>query len=219
MLAAARSLLLLVTFALPAAAQVVLNFDDLQLGDYDDIPATYGDRLDLNIVDIAYATRDSVTGAVIAANLDFWNHNYGDLSNVAFSVQNGAVAEITFVPAEGYGVRLVSFDMAGWPNLDRTNSILRLVDAKQTVVYDFAANGPVKIEGNLLGPQHSTFAPNLTFDGTLRLQWGTDWNVGIDNVKFESVPLSVIPEPSTWALLMVGGALVWLTWRRRVRGG
>ncbi|HEY0947708.1 MAG TPA: PEP-CTERM sorting domain-containing protein [Opitutaceae bacterium] len=215
MLAAARSLLLLLVFALPAAAQVVLNFDDLTLGDYDDIPATYGDRLDPNLLDIGYATRSASTGELIAANLDFWNRNYGDLTNIAFATENGAVAEITFVPAEGYGVRLVSFDLAGWPNLDRTSSILRLVDANQKVVFDFAANGPVMIEGNLLGPQHSTFAPNFTFDGTLRLQWGTDWNIGVDNIVFEAVPLSVIPEPSTWALLVVGVALVWLSWRRR----
>lgn len=213
----ALNFLFLLAIALtPAATQVVLDFDTLSLDDYGDIPGTYGDGLDLNIVDISYATRHATTGAVLAANLDFWNNNYGDLSKVAFATQNGAIAEITFMPAEGYGVRLVSFDMAGWPNVDRSNTIMRLVDANQQVVYDFAANGPVAIEGGRQGVQHSTFTPDFSFAGPLTLQWGTDWNIGVDNITFESVPLSVIPEPSTWALLAVGSALVWLTWRRRV---
>lgn len=193
-----------------AGAQVVLNFDSLALANYDDIPASFGDGLDPNIPDIQYRTLHAVTLLETAAHLDFWNLEYGDLNKVVFAVTDGQVAEITFVPAPGYAVRLVSFDMAGWQNVDRSNTIFRLVDAAGTVLHDFAAAGPVAIQGDFNGPRHSPFAPNYTHAGTLRLQWGTDWDVGIDNIQFQAVP---VPEPAAGLLLLAG--LGWLGWRRQ----
>lgn len=192
--------------------QVVLNFDDLILADYSDIPGTYGDNLDPNVPDIQYRTLRATDFSVLTGNLDLWNNDYGDLTRVAFPTSNGNVGEITFVPASGYGVRLVSFEMAGWSHRDRSNSIMRLLDGSGNVLLDFAAAGPVAIQGDTTGPQHSTFTPNLTHFGTLRLQWGTDWDIGIDNIRFEAV---AIPEPSVVVFLGLGAGCLWLLQMRR----
>ncbi len=113
----------------------------------------------------------------------------------------------------GYAVRPLSFDMAGYPSSDRVNTFMRLTDGAGTTLLNYAAAGPVAIKGDDDGPQHSPFAPNLVA-GTIRIQWGNEWRVGIDNVRFQIVP---IPEPPVWILLAVGGPLGawWLRRRRR----
>jgi len=205
----------LIALALSSHGQIVLNFDDLTLNNYDPIPASYGDTLVANIADIQYRTLNPGDFSLYESHLEFWNSDYGDLSKVAYPSANGMVGEIAIVPAEGYGVRLVSFDMAGYSHADLTNTVMRLLDGSGNVLQNFAASGSVSIQGDGTGPQHSTFTPNLTFAGTVLLQWGTDWNVGLDNLQFEAVPLSAIPEPSTWALLGLGvvGVLGWRRWR------
>lgn len=214
---AAAQILALVALALPSHGQLVLNFDDLALNNYDPIPASYGDTLVANIADIQYRTLNAGDFSLYESHLEFWNNDYGDLTKVAYPSANGTVGEIAIVPAEGYGVRVVSFEMAGYSHQDRTNTVMRILDGSGNVLLNFAASGSVAIQGDGSGPQHSTFTPNLTFAGAVRLQWGTDWDIGLDNLKFEAVPLSAIPEPSTWALLGLGAAGV-LGWRRRRRG-
>lgn len=201
--------------ALPSQAQIVLNFDDLVLNNYDPIPASYGDTLVANIADLQYRTLNAGDFSLYESHLEFWNSDYGDLSKVAYPSANGTIGEITIVPAEGYGVKVVSFDMAGYSHADLTNSVMRLLDGSGNVLHDFAAGGAVAIQGDGVGAQHSTFTPNLTVAGAVRLQWGTNWNVGLDNLRFEAVPLSAIPEPATWALLGFGivGVLAWRRWR------
>ena len=201
--------------ALPSQAQVVLNFDDLVLNNYDPIPAAYGDTLVANIADLQYRTLNAGDFSLYESHLEFWNSDYGDLTKVAYPSANGMVGELTIVPAEGYGVKVVSFNMAGYSHADLTNTVMRFLDGSGNVLQNFAAGGAVTIQGDANGAQHSTFAPNLTVPGTVRLQWGTDWNVGLDNLRFEAVQLSVIPEPSTWALLGLGvvGVLGWRRWR------
>lgn len=199
--------------AAPVLGQLVLDFDDLTLANYDPIPATYGDNLVAHVTDIQYRTLQAGDFSLYEGHVEFWNNDYGDLTKVAYPSANGMVAEITIVPAEGYGVKIVSFDMAGYSHQDRTNTVMRVLDAGGSVVHDFAAAGGVAIQGDGLGPQHSTFTPNLSVAGAVRLQWGTDWDIGLDNLKFEAVPLAAIPEPATWALLALGAVGI-LRWRR-----
>lgn len=198
---------LLCSGATRIGAQVVLDFDALTLIDYAAVPTTYGDGLDPHIPDVQYRTFIVGTDVTINSFVEFWNSDYGDLSKVVYPEQNGYAAEITFVPAPGYGVRLLSFDMAGYSHVDRTNATLRILDAAGNVVLDFVATVGGGVQGDGIGPQHSTFTPNLFVAGALRLQWGDDWNIGVDNIAFESVSLSV-PEPAAVALL--GGGLACL---------
>lgn len=192
--------------ATPGAAQAVLDFDALTLANYAALPASYGDGFDANIPDVQYRTFTVGTDATLNNFVEFWNADYGDLSKVVYPEENGYAAEIAFVPAAGCGVRLISFDMAGYSHVDRTNSTLRILDAAGNVVLDYVATQGGGVEGDGNGPQHSSFTPNLFVPGTLRIQWGNDWDIGMDNIVFESAPLTV-PEPTTTALLGLGGAL------------
>ena len=202
-------------FAVAAQAQVILNFDHLTLADYGVIPANYGASLHPNLASVGYRTFNAATGATLTNYVEFWNSDYGDLTKVVFPSSNGFAGELSLVPAAGYGIRILSFDLAGWSNQDRTNTVMRLVDGNGNLLLDFAASGPVLIEGDFNGARHSTFSPNLLVGGTVRFQWGNDWDIGLDNFRFEVVALTAIPEPATWALLVFGGAV--LAWRRATR--
>ncbi len=199
-----------------ARAAVIIDFQDLTLADYGIIPTTYGSNLDPNLSGVRYRSFAPDNPTSGTNYLEFWNTGYGDLTKVAFPSSDGLVGEISLIPVAGYGVRLLSFDMAGWPNTDRTNSVMRIVDGNGTVVHDFAAGGAVMIQGDGTGAPRSTFSPNLFLSGTLSFQWGTDWNIGLDNVRFELVPLASVPEPATW-LLLGGGLAVIAAVRRRSR--
>lgn len=196
------------------SGQVVLHFDDLTLNNYDAVPANYGDGLDSHVPDVQYRTFSVSNDVTVDNFVGFWNADYGDLAKVVYPARNGYAAEITFVPAEGYGVRLISFDMAGYPHLDRANSTLRILDAAGNVLIDYVALGQGTVQGDGNGSPHSTFTPNLTVGGAVRIQWGNDWDIGIDNIRFESVAMAAIPEPATWACLGVGLVSL-LVWRRR----
>jgi hypothetical protein len=197
-----------------AHGQVTLDFQSLSLLDYGIIPSNYGSNLTPNLASIAYRTFTVANNATLTNYLEFWNNGYGDLTKVAFASSNGYAAEVAINAQAGYAVRLISFDMAGWPTTDRTNTHLRLLDAAGATLLNYAAAGPVAIQGDANGPQHSTFAPNLVSAGSIRIQWGNDWNVGIDNIQFQVVP---IPEPPAWILLALGGTAGawWLRRRRR----
>ncbi|GAB5559260.1 MAG: hypothetical protein SynsKO_09070 [Synoicihabitans sp.] len=202
---------------LAGPAQVVLNFDDITFSNFDPLSADYGDGLDPQIPDIQYATLNAADFSVFENHVELWDGNYGDLTNVVYPSANGMVAQITFAPKEGYGVNLISFDMAGYSFADRTNSIMRILDGGGNVVLDFAEDGPVAIEGNSTGPPRSTFSPDITLTGPLVLQWGTDWDVGLDNIQFQSVNFAAIPEPSTFALFGLGMGLLLGRRCRRIR--
>lgn len=208
-------LLLASVLAVAAHAQVTLNFQDLTLADYGVIPTSYGATLDPRLSTISYRTFQPNSNTTLTNYLEFWNSGYGDLTKVAFPSSNGFAGEISFVPQAGYGIRLLSFDMAGWPDLDRNNLWMRLIDGSGNVLLDYAAAGAVPIQGDFVGARHSSFTPNLFTPGTLRIQWGTDWDVGIDNIRFEVVAISAVPEPPVWLLIPLGAAA--MAWRARRR--
>jgi len=223
---AAICLGLLIGAALPsiASGQVTLSFDDLALPDYGQVPATYGDGLDPNVPDVQYRTLHPTSGATISPYVEFWQDGYGDLGKVVYADASGYVAEIRLVPAEGYGVRLVSFDLAGYPYQDKTATVLRVVDGNGDVVLDLIAAGQSHVEGNGFDaggetvPAHSTFLLNLTVAGPLALQWGVDWDIGLDNLTFEAVPLSAIPEAAHSGLVVALAMFGVAAWQGRRRG-
>jgi hypothetical protein len=206
---------ILALMASPAAhADMILNFDDLALPDFGDIPANYGSRVgDTPNIAVSYRTFDPDNDVTIANNLDLWNTGYGDLSKVAFQVLNNKAGEIIFTPDPGYSVTLVSFDMAAIPATGRGEDFLRLVDASGNLLLTIGDD--IIIEG---GNGHSSFAPDFTFAGTLRLQFGRDWNVGIDNIRI-SQAVSTVPEPSSLALLALAGPILGLALRSRAPRG
>jgi hypothetical protein len=186
-----------------AANAGIINFDDLALADYGDIAANYADH------GLA-GNGDSRVGVIYSGNsggtnqLDFWNNDYGDLGKVAFTPTNGTNAKITLVADAGWLIRFISFDLAGWPNADLSANLVANIGG--FVGY----NGNFPIQGAVDGgPEHSSFGLAL-FAGaqSASIEWGTDWNVGIDNIFFEVIVdpnVGRVPEPFTPAL--IGAAL------------
>jgi hypothetical protein len=194
---------MLVATALFAQAATI-DFDSLAGSpDYSNIPDNYGST---PAVTVSYRTLDPSL-VETDPNLDFWNSNYGDLQNIAFAVNNGGIAEIRFdANNPGELVTLTSFDMGGWFEVNRTNGLMRILNGSGAVLLDYVAdNGgnPVPVLG--AGPSHSHFLANVSAS-TLILQWGYDWDIGIDNIEFSTVPGDVVPEPGSVMLMALGAA-------------
>lgn len=197
------SISVLVATAFAAQGASVLDFTDAAFpNDWDPIPQTYGD----NLAGTPNTTVEYLTLGYPGSTLLHWNSSYGDLDDVAFSQVNGALAELSLVPAPGYQVTLIGFDVAGWPTVDYPNSTVQVVDGANTVIW---GGSGVTVHG--AGPTHDHYAPNLTSTGPLRIQFGPNYNVGIDNVRFSESP---IPEPSSYALLAGLGLVAFAGCRR-----
>ena len=168
-------------------------FQGLGLSIYDAIPQSYGDNLPgAANVTVEYRTVDPANNNTTFSSLSYWDTGYGDLVDVAFPGAASNLAELSLVPEPGWRVRLNGFDIAGWLQTDHPNQTLRILDENFNSMIDYS---PVVIHG--AGPTHDSYAPNLTSAGRLRIQWGPDWNVGIDNVSFSQV---AVPEPSSLLL-------------------
>jgi hypothetical protein len=202
-----------------AAWATVLDFDTATsctggCGNGASILQTYGDAAG---VDMTYGARSALgNSALTALVLQWWDTNYGDLLGVAWSV--GTLGEIAMLPTAGYEIELISMDLAGWPNIDRSTQVT-------VFSYDYASilfsSGAITAPG--VG--HITVSPNLAFNSTgFRIQWGPDAiNTGMDNVVFNTrlivgpvtPPVTGVPEPMTLSLL--GAGLAGIGWVRRRR--
>jgi hypothetical protein len=114
--------------------------------------------------------------------------NSGDLGVAAYAPVPFAhdTTEIDLTPQSGYEVVLNSFDLVSYANGAYMNQPVRVYDANYTLLTDFG--GP-----QLVMSAHSHFAPNLSSKGMLRLQYGDNLDVGINNVNFDQF---AVPEPS-----------------------
>jgi hypothetical protein len=178
---------------------VGLDFEGLGLNIRDVIPSSYGDIA--GQLDVTYRGVSALGNNSSFGDLQFWDNNYSDLQNVAYS-GIGITGEVGLAPAEGYQVTLRSFDLGAWRNVDR---------GSQVYVYngDFSELLFSQNPANISGTTRSTFNFNLTSDNGFRIQWGPDaFNVGIDNIKYDVSP---VPEPLTilgsLAAIGVGGFL------------
>lgn len=183
-----------------------ITFEGLGLPNFGDIPANHKDHDgDTANIGVAYRTI-SPAGAVLNNHLDFWSTGYGDLLNVAYAVSNGNYAEIIFTPDPGWAVALLSFELAGYFNADRTAEVL-VKSGSSMIDYTGLVQGA--FDG---GPRHSTYTPNLISGQTLTLRWGRDWNVAIDNIAFRQIDCEQVPgacpaetpEPNSLAALALG---------------
>ncbi len=214
-------LLVASAFSLPAAAiDYVLDFsgnicDSLngKCGNNDLIVDTYGDVA--GIVDVRY---DRLVGDPISdRRLSWWDADYSELRGVAWG-GNGdlaGTAEIFLDPAPGQQVTLSGFQLGAWPNQDRMTYI-RILDGSGDVLAEGGSLGSAASKITISGVSSSTFNFALTSDEGIRIQWGPSaYNTAIDNIRFSVTP---IPEPSTWALLGAGLALLGFSARRRRAG-
>jgi len=190
-----------------------IDFDNLSLADWAVIPSNYGDHGAGGAGDarvgVSYSGSSGVTNHLL-----FWNNDYGDLSKVAFTPTNGTLARISFTADPGWLISSVFFELAGWPNVDLP---------AQTIV---AGIGPVTgtfspttVQGDFITapPRHSGFGLGTPGASTAYIEWGTDWNIGIDNISFDVIrdPAAPVPEPGSLALLATALGLAAAGQRRR----
>jgi hypothetical protein len=200
----------------------ILTFQFTDAAQWMPIAASYGDHVDALTrgsfsyemgngltpqVGIAYRSLDPTTGTMTTPYLSFWDTRYGNLTNVAYPTNPSDMGEISLIPEKGWKVRLNSFDLAGWPNTDYAGQPVRILDGDRGVLANYT---PLMIPGN----GHITIAPNLEQAGPIRIQFGSNWDIGIKNVNFDQIPAA--PEPSSLVLLVLGTAgLLAYTWRRK----
>ncbi|MBX3110390.1 MAG: PEP-CTERM sorting domain-containing protein [Fimbriimonadaceae bacterium] len=212
-----RLTLLAALVALACASQAtILTFGDLTdtagapLGNYGPIDTAYGDNVTATSdavgsygmgtgwtpnVTTSYETLD---GALLhySDQLLHWDLNYGDLEHIAFAEVGNGTARVILTADAGWSVRLESFDLAGWPNADHALSFLRVLDGSYNTVWD---SGATVAHG--AGPTHDHYAPDIVGQ-TLIIEWGQNWNIGIDNISFSQT--DAVPEPATMAVLGLG---------------
>lgn len=186
----------------------ILTFDGLGADDYDPIPQGYGDNVTADRDGIGdYDEGNGFTPNVLtsyrtlanfgdsgetASTLSYWGRNFGDLRDIAFSRIDGDVAELTLQAEPGFEVVLNSFEMAGWYRDELPGEALRIYNGDYSaLLYEQA---PFSADGS--GPgnsgDHSDFSINVAAS-EVHIQWGRDWNIGIDNINFDQRPVVTGP--------------------------
>ncbi len=174
-----------IDLSVSAGVPSLINFDPLAstLVDYNPIPTNYASE---PFVTVSYVTEGAGAGGADVPNLAWWGPGYGDLNSVGFSASNGYIADVVLTAASGTTVTLNGFDLAGYYQTNLTASTLQ-VYADGSLVNDYS---PYNVLG--AGPSHSTISPDVA-GGVVKIRWGTNWNIGINNINFiSSAPTSLL---------------------------
>ncbi len=195
----------ILAIAASAAPAAVMRFDDVT-ADYAAFDQTLGDIANL---DVSNRTRNGFGNASIYENhIEHWTSNFSDLTDVAYPSAPGKVGELAFAPDAGYSVTIESFDVGTWYNGSFAIGSFYIYDASWNVLWS--------LENTLLFGNSITISPNIT--GAAYFQWGTDWDIGIDNFTYfvEQDPPAVVPLPAGMPLLGLAlGALLLVGRRKR----
>lgn len=178
------------------------------------IGQNYGDSVGVDVGHAAY----TLAGVLSDPFVKHWNANYGDLINVAWGGSNSTnfYAEFTFTPLAGYEARLLDFEAGCYLNRVSCRMMNYRVLAGGTTV---ASGAGISTQH----PGHANIALNTAWSSTgYTLQWGPDsYDVGLDNIRFEWRPIGggngAVPEPASWAMMIMGFGLVGSAARRRQR--
>lgn len=198
-----------------SASAAVIDFSNLpSFTNYDPVPASYGSTPQ---VAVSYRSFTNSPGTPPPNELLLWNAGYSNLPAAAFASSNNLGAEITLTPMSGFSVLLQSFQLGSYLALpplfigpNRTTGILRVIEVGTgNVLWD---------QTGLVVNSAQTLTPGVTSANGLSLQWGYDWNIGLNNLTFQARATgtpSVIPVPPAIALFLGGAALLGWTSRRR----
>jgi PEP-CTERM motif len=178
-----------------AHAGSILDFDPAVLGPNEiRMPNSYGDRLPgTPNIDMSYV------------NVDYTPQTFGVLTAVAAGTYPGS-ALIIFTPDPGYGVELLSLDMAFYQSV--VVQTLRLLDGNGNLLENLDPRVPFYFGGS------AHYTPNSFQPGVLQLEFAPNEYLGLDNIQFDQFPIdSGAPEPGTFSVL--GAGLAVLLWRSR----
>lgn len=186
----------------PYAQAGVLDFSGNICGDgtqtcinYSSINQSYGDVAgQLNVI------YDGDISTPASTSLQYWDNYTGQLG-VAWG-SNNATSEIFLSPLAGYQVTLTSLTFAAFDNLER-NSQFTLLDGNDSILRNsdsFSVLNPL------------TFSVNVTSSNGIKIRWGTDFNVAIDDINFT---ITAVPEVNTYAMMLIGLGIMASVVRRR----
>lgn len=207
---------LLASLAVSASAATVVDYSGLQpLPNYTDV-TTFGSTPEVAITSRSF--QNDATQTTTNNNVELWGTGYSNLASAVFATANGTGAEITLTPIAGFSVNLLSFQLGSYfaaPPLfvgpNRTASLLRVIEVGTgTVLWDDSGRAVNTTQ---------TLAPNVSSTAGLSVQWGYDWNIGLNNLTFDAIRdggTTVIPVPPAIALFL--GGLGLLGWAGRKRG-
>lgn len=199
------------------AATQVLDFSGsicgpaggIACGNGTEIGANYGDT---DQIDVMYRSINIGTGETSELLLRTWQTGFGDLKSVVYGGAGaGYLGEIVLKPKAGYEVSLAGFDFSTYQGRIANLPIsIKNVTGDTTIA---AVSLPTK------SPTHNSLAVNSDYftDGIV-LRWGPNsFDAALDNIAFDvrEAPISAAPEPSAWALMLLGFGGLGATLRRR----
>lgn len=162
------------------------------------IAQSFGDHGNL---DVSYRTRSGFGNSQLQQcnQTSFWGAGYSNLSAVTYACSNGLIGELFFQPLNGNTVFLQSLDIGSYSSTNGIGPIrsydLGVFDTSWNLLY--STSGTVAATVNL--------TPNVSSASGLYLQWGADWNTGINNITTDVAGTVVAtPEPSSMILLATG---------------
>jgi len=198
-----------VCFAVMDAGATILTFNGISVPNDTTMPGTYGDNVSSTGPDAnghTYGMGNAFTPKIqLAYGPGTSVRYYNDASWPTVAYLTGVAAnDFTFTPDPGYGVKINSFNLIDYPSFGggHTNT---------WTIYKDVAGGTVLASGTVTVPPNTTTSVTTGFGGymgttILRItqvtQERTD-DLALDNLNFDQ-----IPEPSTIALLSLGGLLV-----------
>lgn len=150
---------------------------------------------------------------------------YGDLVNVIYNNSRISRAQVRFDADPGYAVALYGFDLGGFPNRDYIIPSLTVTSGVETLF----AQSKFLVRGASGTPRHTSFdfanglvgGEELTITLEFAGQAAFGSGVGFDNLRFGQIPLApapaAVPEPATWATMLLGLGAVGGLLRTRAR--
>lgn len=206
-------LALFASLASAASAATVVDYSGLQpLVNYSDV-TTFGSTAEVAITTRSFSNDPGKT--TTANNIELWSTGYSNLQSAVFATVNGTGAEITLTPIAGFSVSLLSFQLGSYLasngiGPDRTASLLRVVEVGTgNVLWD---------QSGLVVNSTKTLLPGVSSTAGLSVQWGYDWNIGLNNLTFDAVrdgSTTVVPIPPAVALFLGGLGLLGFAGRKR----
>lgn len=198
------------------ANAAVMTFDDVT-GDFAHFTQSLGDIAGL---DVSNTNREDFGNTASSGELIHWTENYLGLVDVAIPWANGLVGELGFTPDIGLSVTIASFWYGNYyGGTTPRNATFNIYDADWNKIWSQAVT-------NFTGTAQLVDV-NVTIAGPAYFQFGTDWDIGIDNFTYsvqstttEPPTPSTVPLPASLPLLASAlGLAVFLRRRRASRAG